>query len=71
MIGVDNTFLGPFLQSPLALGADLGYSSGHEAALQERWALRMASRYGWSPGPGRLRVFIDFLIEDFATTPPR
>ena len=48
--------------SRLAEGADLGYSPGHEAALlEERWGLRMASRYGWSPRPGRLRVFTDLV----------
>jgi cystathionine beta-lyase len=48
--------------SRLAEGADLGYSPGREPALlEERWALRMASRYGWSPTPGRLRVFTDLV----------
>ncbi|MGH9107079.1 MAG: aminotransferase class I/II-fold pyridoxal phosphate-dependent enzyme [Acidimicrobiales bacterium] len=46
--------------SGLLEGADLGYPAGdQEAALEERWAPRMAARYAWSPRPGQLRVFTD------------
>jgi cysteine-S-conjugate beta-lyase len=59
----------------LAKGGDLGYSSADEAALlEERWAARMAARYGWAPAGGRFRVFCDVVQEvqvliDIATAP--
>ena len=55
--------------------ADLGYSSGDElVALEEKWAARMASRYGWEPEAGRLRVFCDVVqavqvLIDLTTAP--
>jgi cysteine-S-conjugate beta-lyase len=44
----------------LAEGGDLGYSSGTDMALlEEKWAARMATRYGWAPDGGHFRLFCD------------
>jgi len=46
----------------LAAGGDLGYGPPDETALvEERWAGRMASRFGWSPGPGLTTLFTDLV----------
>jgi cystathionine beta-lyase len=44
----------------LAAEGDLGYSSGDEnGLLEERWAARMAARFGWAPDGGQFRLFAD------------
>jgi cystathionine beta-lyase len=46
----------------LATGGDVGYPGrGGPAALEARWASRMAARYGWEPRPGRLQAFTDLV----------
>ncbi len=48
--------------SRLAASGDLGYTQGKGAAqLEEKWVARMAARYAWAPGAGRLRVFFDLI----------
>ena len=46
----------------LAAGGDLGYpSSTVMALLEEKWAARMAARYGWDPARGQLRALSDLV----------
>ena len=41
---------------------DFGYPDGKEEdALESPWAARMESRFGWSPSPGKVRVFTDLV----------
>lgn len=59
----------------LARRGDLGYPSEDEVALvEEKWAARMAARYGWAPSAGQFRLFCDVVqgvqvLIDVATAP--